>query len=303
MQKNKRHADELDIDIPLVRRLLAEQFPQWADLPLKLVLPSGTDHAIYRLGDELSIRLPRIEWASGQGEKEWLWLPRIAPHLPLDIPVPLAQGKPGEGYPWSWSIYRWLPGENAMHAHITDDVQAAHHLARFITALQRIDPAGWPEQEAPRSSRGVPLAKRDKSTREAIAALDGMLDTDAVMAVWEAALQVPAWQAPPVWIHSDLSPLNLLVQNGRLSAVIDFGGLGIDDPACEMIVAWSFFTPNTREIFRAALQVDNATWARGRGWALSIALIVIPYYQHTNPVLTSISRHVIDEILAEHRRT
>jgi aminoglycoside phosphotransferase (APT) family kinase protein len=297
------HADEVDTNVLLVRRLLAAQVPQWANLPLQSVQSAGTDNAIYRLGDDMAVRLPRIERATWQVDKEHEWLPRLAPHLPLAIPVPLARGLPGEGYPWNWSITPWLEGENLTIERIADPRRAATDLARFIAALQRIDPSGGPPPGEHNFGRGVPLAQRDSRTRDAIQALDGMLDTEAVAAAWDAALQAPAWQGRLVWIHGDVSSGNLLAAQGRLSAVIDFGGLGIGDPACDLMVAWTLFSGESREAFRAALSVDDATWARGRGWALSWALIFIPYYVNTNPVGVSDARHTIDEVLADHRST
>ncbi len=298
----KMHVHEVDIDIALVRRLLAAQFPQWADQPIDPVPSAGTNNAIYRLGPDMAVRLPRIEGATGPLEKEHLWVPRLAPHLPLAIPVPLAKGRPGEGYPWSWSVYRWLAGENAEQGCGIDLGQAARDLARFITALHRIDPMNWSAPSPPASSRGVPLSTRDAPVRAAIAELSGMVDTDAVTAAWEAALQAPAWHGPPVWTHGDLLPGNLLVRRGRISAVIDWEGLGVGDPACDLIVGWSFLSSPTREVLRAALPVDEATWARGRGWALSIGLIALPYYQDTNPVFAATARRMITEVLADHQR-
>jgi aminoglycoside phosphotransferase (APT) family kinase protein len=294
------HGGEVDTDVSLVRRLLAAQFPQWADLPIAPIPSVGTDHALYRLGDAMAVRLPRIERATWQVDKEHAWLPRLAPHLPLAVPVPLARGCPGEEYPWPWSITPWLKGEHVTIERLTDPRQAATDLARFLTALQRIDPAGGPPPGAHNFGRGVPLAQRDSHTREAIRALDGMLDTAAVTAVWDAALQAPAWQGPPVWIHGDVSAGNLLAVQGRLSAVIDFGGLGVGDPACDLMITWTLFSGESREAFRAALAVDDATWARGRAWALSWALIFIPYYWHTNPVGVSNAWRAIAEVLADY---
>lgn len=304
------HADELDIDVALARRLLAAQFPRWADLPIAPVASAGTDNALFRLGDDMVVRLPRIDWAVGQVEKEQRWLPRLAPHLPLAIPVPLAMGVPAESYPWHWSVYRWLEGENATVEPIADLRQAATDLAQFVTALRRIDTAGGPSPGPHNSGRGEPLANRDARTRAAIASLDelldggridsGRIDMDAATEVWEEALQAPAWHGPPVWIHGDLSPLNLLVERGRLAAVVDFGCLGVGDPAGDLIVAWNLLSAETRAVFRAALPVDDATWARGRGWALSVGLIALPYYQITNPVLAATARRMIDEAIADH---
>jgi aminoglycoside phosphotransferase (APT) family kinase protein len=297
------HADEVDTDVALVHRLLGAQFPQWADLPIEPVRSAGTDNAIYRLGDDMAVRLPRIHWATGQVDKEHRWLPRLAPLLPLAIPVPLAKGRPAEGYPWHWSVHRWLEGENATVERIADPGQAATALARFVAALQRIDPAGGPPAGPHNFYRGVPLALRDPHTRAALEALDGVLDTEAATAAWEAALQAPTWHGPPVWIHGDLQSGNLLAVQGRLSAVIDFGGLGVGDPACDLIVAWDLFSAETRDLFRAVLTVDDATWARGRGWALSVALIGLPYYLDTNPVFVRYARHVIDEVLDDHQHS
>lgn len=296
---NKMHTNEVNTDASLVRRLLTAQFPQWADLPIERVRSAGTDNALYRLGDDMVVRLPRIEAAAEQVGKEQQWLPRLAPHLPLAIPIPLGKGAPAEGYPWSWSIYPWLEGENATLDRLADLSQAATDLAQFITALQQIDSTGGPLPGSHNFFRGVPLATRDVATRQAIAELSGKIDTKAATAAWEAALQTPMWDRHPVWIHGDLQSGNLLVVEGQLSAVIDFGGLGVGDPACDLLVAWSLFTPEMRTIFRAALSVDEATWARGRGWALSFGLIALPYYEKTNLILADIARYAIEQVLAD----
>lgn len=293
------HSNEVHTDAALVGRLIADQFPQWADLPIAPVRSAGTDNAIYRLGEAMAVRLPRIDWAVDQVAKEQHWLPRLAPQLPLAIPVPLAQGRPAFGYPWHWSVYNWLAGENATVGGLADPARLAGDLARFVGALQRIDPTGGPPPGAHNSGRGAALATRDAPTRAAIASLGDELDTRAATAAWEAALRAPAWERTPVWIHGDLSGGNLLMRQGRLSAVIDFGCLGVGDPACDLIVAWSLLPAAARAVFRQALGVDEATWARGRGWALSVALIALPYYRTSNPVLVASARHTIAEILAE----
>lgn len=301
MCARKMHADEVDTDVSLVRRLLVAQFPQWADLPIDPVTSAGTDNAIYRLGDNMSVRMPRIHWATGQVEKEQRWLPKLAPHLPLAVPVPIATGNPGEGYPWHWSVVPWMEGETWTIDRIGDLREAAADLAQFITALQRIDPTGGPLPGPQNFFRGVPLSMRDAHTRAAIAASGDMVDADAMIAAWEAALAAPSWDGPPVWVHGDLSrPGNLLVAGGRLGAVIDFGCLGVGDPACELSAAWALFSGESRDVFRTALPFDEATWARGRGWALT-AVGAIPYYRDTNPAIVAEARHVIDEVLADHR--
>jgi len=298
----KMHKNEFVTDVSLVRRLLAAQFPQWAKLPIKLVASAGTDNALYRLGDDKVVRLPRIDWAVGQIEKDLQWLPKLAPHLPLKIPLPLAKGEPVAEFPWHWGIYQWLVGTDAIIDRMFDPCQAAVDLAQFITALQQIDTTGGPlAGEA--GLRGVPLAKRDAQTREAIKNLNGLLDVTEVTRAWNQALQAPEWDHPPVWFHGDLLPGNLLFEHGRLNAVIDFSGLGVGDPACDLMPAWVLFTGESRDIFRSALKIDDATWARGRGQALSQALIFIPYYLKTNPVGIRSARHAIIEILADFQQT
>ncbi len=290
------HVEEIDTDTLLVRRLLMAHFPQWADVPIRPVQSAGTDNALYRLGDEMVVRLPRIHWAVGQIEKERQWLLRLAPHLPLAIPVQLALGEPGEGYPWQWSVYRWLAGENLTIENIAEPNQVAIDLALFITALQQIDTTGGP----PPGSRGRSLATRDSDTREAIAALQDMFDAEAMIAVWDAALRAPEWDRTPVWFHGDMLPGNLLFERSRLSAVIDFGALGVGDPACDLMIAWNLFSGESRNVFRATLAVDDATWTRGRGWALSQASIFIPYYLNTNSIGVGYARRAIEEVLADH---
>ncbi len=298
MAPAKMHDDEVPTDTALVSRLLAAQFPQWADLPITPVASAGTDNALFRLGDDKVVRMPRIHWALGQAEKEQRWLPWLAPHLPLAIPVLLALGQPGEGYPWTWSVCGWLDGQNATADQITDPGRAATDLAHFIVALQGIDATDGPAPGPHNSGRGVPLAQRDAQTRAAITSLRDDLDTSAATAVWEAALRAPVWSGPPVWIHGDLQAGNLLAQAGRLSAVIDFGCLGVGDPACDVMAAWLFLSAENRDVFRAVLQPDAATWVRGRGWALSVGVIALPYYRTSNPVLAGIARRAIDEVLA-----
>jgi aminoglycoside phosphotransferase (APT) family kinase protein len=297
------HADEVDIDAGLVGRLLASQFPAWADLPVEPVPFFGTDNAIYRLGSDMAVRLPRRQKNTEQLKKERRWLPRLAPLLPLAIPVPLAIGQPAEGYPCEWSIYRWLEGETATIERIADLAQAATDLATFVSALQRVDPADGPLPGEHNSFRGVRLATRDESTRAAIASLGAAIDAGAVTAAWEVALSVPEWKRAPVWIHGDLDSRNLLVENGRLSAVIDFGCLGVGDPACDVMVAWKVLSAETRDVFRTALSVDESTWARGRGWALSQALMALSYYTlETNPVLVREAQRWMAEVLADFRK-
>ncbi|MYV98636.1 aminoglycoside phosphotransferase family protein [Streptomyces sp. SID3343] len=292
-------AAAIDVDAPLVAELIAAQFPQWADLPLVPVDSGGTDNTIYRLGTELSVRLPRVEWAVLSVEKEQRWLPGLAAHLPLDVPVPVAMGAPAEGYPWPWSVYAWLDGRDATVARPADPRRAAVALAEFVAALQGIDAADGPPPGAHNFFRGEPLARRDRDTRVAIADLADLFDTDALTARWEAALRAPGWTGPPVWIHGDLHAGNLLTVDGRLSAVIDFGGLAVGDPAADVMTAWSVLSADTRELFRAALAIDDATWARARGWALTVAVVALAYYRDAGHAIEHSARRQLDELLAE----
>jgi aminoglycoside phosphotransferase (APT) family kinase protein len=296
MAAAKMHAGEVETDTTLVRRLLAGQFPQWADLPIDLVPSYGTDHDIYRLGDQLVARLPRIEWATKQAAKEAAWLPRLAPHLPLALPVQLAMGQPADGYPFDWSVYEWLPGENA-NGTIDDLDQAAVDLAAFVQALRRVDTTGA-HPRAP-GGRGGPHEERDESVRRSIAELGDRIDGAATLRSWQESLEAPAWEGEEVWVHGDLLPGNLLVVAGRLSAVIDFGGLNVGDPACDLQPAWNVFAGDSRVRFRAELDVDDASWLRGRGWALAQAVAALPYYWDTNPGMIRQAAHALAEVLAD----
>lgn len=272
----RMHADELEIDEPLVRRLLAAQFPKWSNLPLRRIEPSGTDHAIFRLGDELSVRLPRIDGPLEPGSKELMWLPKLAPLLPVDVPAPVAQGRPGEGYRWFWEVHTWVHGENVPIGTI-DPIQAAHDLCALIEAMQRIPVAGAP------LGRGIPLAKRDKGVRYWLKRFDG---DPRVTAQWERALAAPPWDGPPIWHHGDLDARNWLIRDGRITGVIDWGLMGVGDPACDLMVAWKLHSPAARDAFREALPADNATWERARGWVLSQAVAILAYYTpKNNPTL------------------
>lgn len=290
----KMHENEFHIDESLVHKLIAHQFPHWANLRLKSVPSAGTDNALYRLGEDKLVRLPRIDWAVENVDKEFKWLPKIAPFLPFSIPLPLEKGRPTKEYPWPWSVYNWLEGNNPLIGQVPEIL--VHDLILFIQALHKIDlPNG------PLCNRGIPLEKKDVETRKAIQQLEGMIEVHTVTELWQRALKAPQWSKPAVWMHGDLSPGNLLIQNGRLSGVIDFGNLGIGDPACDLIIAWNLLPSHMRDVFRTGLGVDHATWERGRGWALSNALIALPYYKHTNPVLANNARHVIQELVHDYQ--
>lgn len=294
----KMHADEIVADIGLVRRLLADQFPHWADLPLTPVASAGTDNAIYRLGRDMCLRLPRRASAARLIDKECRWLPALAP-LPLTIPVPLGKGEPANGFPWVWSVCSWIEGEPATIDGLADSREAAITIAGFIKALQAIDTTGGPRSGALNHHRGVPLAELEQKTRTAIANLADEIDAVAATTIWDDALGAPPWDRPPVWVHGDLRPGNLLARRGWITAVIDFGLLGVGDPACDLIVAWTLLSPATRPAFRAALAVDDATWRRGRGWALYASVIAYDYYRDSNPALVTICKRALQQLLAD----
>jgi aminoglycoside phosphotransferase (APT) family kinase protein len=293
-------ADKFPIDTSLVTKLVTAQFPQWADLPIRPVEPGGWDNRTFRLGEEMTVRLPSAAAYSAQVAKEHRWLPQLAPHLPLPIPIPLAMGEPGEGYPWNWSVYRWLTGHPASSERIEDMNAFATELAGFLNALQRIDPNGGPPPGPHNFYRGGPLTVYDAETRRTIVALGDTIDAETATAAWEAALRA-TWHGPPVWVHGDVASGNLLVREGRLGAVIDFGSSGVGDPACDVVIAWTLLAGTSREAYRATLPVDRAAWVRGRGWALWKALITLSRSLDTDPTSANEARLVVDEVLAEHQ--
>ncbi|CAM5275233.1 phosphotransferase [Streptomyces badius] len=280
------------IEPSLVRGLIAAQFPHWADLPVEAVDASGTANAIYRLGADKAVRLPRTEGSAADVATEHRWLPRLAERLPF----PCRSRSPKES---RTRRSRALVGlhlagrrEPGPRRRLSSSDFLAADLAECVLALRRVDPA-----QAPPAYRSEPLASRDATTREALASLAGIVDAEVVAAAWNEALSAPPFAAAPVWVHGDLQPGNVLVADGRLAAVIDFGCTGLADPAVDLIAAWYLLTAGARETFRTAVAADDATWARGRGWALSIALLELAHYRETNPVMARIAAQVIEEIV------
>ncbi|HZT90767.1 MAG TPA: aminoglycoside phosphotransferase family protein [Gaiellaceae bacterium] len=263
------HADELAIDDVLVRRLVREQFPEWAGLPLARVEPWGTVHALYRLGDELALRLPRRAQWSDADHLVARWLPVFAPAVPLAIPVPVAQGGPSDGYPCHWTVCSWIDGEDGVRASC-EPLAAARGLAAFVAALQRVDAAGGP------TARDR-LAARDDDVRATIAQMGSR-----AVEVWEEALAVPEWDGPPVWSHGDLDARNWLVRDGRIVGIVDWDSFGVGDPAADVMVAWKLHSAEAATVFRETLGVDDATWARARGWTVSQAAMALTYYTREN---------------------
>jgi aminoglycoside phosphotransferase (APT) family kinase protein len=262
------------ITAEVAARLVAGQFPQWVGLPVVPVKLNGWDNTTFRLGDELSVRLPNADRYVAQIAKEHRWLPILAPSLPLPIPVPVALGRPSDEFPRPWSVYRWIAGEPASPDQVADQARFASSLAEFLAALQAIDASDGPPAGEHNFFRGAPLATYDQQTRQLIRLTARDIDTRAATKVWDAAL-ASAWERPPVWVHGDLTGSNLLAANGALHAVIDFGGLAVGDPACDLVMEWTFFTGDSAAAFRRGVHLDEATWARGRGWALWKALLMI----------------------------
>jgi aminoglycoside phosphotransferase (APT) family kinase protein len=291
------HEDEVDIDDALVGRLLAAQNPGLAELELVRLETWGTDHVIYRLGDNMAVRLPKIGWASGQGKTESAWLPVVAPHLPAEVPVPIFLGIPDSAYPHHWYVAPWIDGD-PVEPETADLSALATDLASFVTALQRIDTAGAPKPR--RGSRGGLLIHADAATRAGADKLRSETDVDALLVAWQAGVDAPPWAGPPIWTHGDLMDGNLLLRNHRLAAVIDWGGLKAGDPAVDLMIAWSLFTPESRQVYLNRLdRVDDAMWRRGRAWALFAALLALPYYHDTNPDIVARSWRTVDAVLAD----
>jgi aminoglycoside phosphotransferase (APT) family kinase protein len=288
------------IDAALVRRLVRAQFPQWAGLPVRPVAHDGWDNRTFHLGDTMTVRLPSAEGYAAQIDKEHTWLPRLAPHLPLPIPVPLARGVPAEGYPFPWSVREWIDGDTASAERIADPVVFATDLAAFLAALRRVDPTGGPSAGRHNFFRGGPPDTYDAETREAIDALKDRMPADTATEIWERALHA-GWRGSPVWFHGDVATGNLLVRDGRLAAIIDFGTSGVGDPACDVVIAWKLPTAESRQAFRETLSVDPAMWARGRGWALWKALITLA--GDDDPARLAVERRTLQTILTEYARS
>ncbi len=293
----KLKSGKFPVDVPLVQRLIARQFPQWADLPIRPVAMDGWDNWTFHLGESMKVRLPSAEGYAEQAAKESHWLPRLAPHLPVEVPVPLAVGQPDEGFPWLWSVYRWIDGEPVTRD--VDKLVLAQDVAGFLNALQAIDPVGGPPPGQHNFLRGAdPMAAYGAEARRFVDALDGVIDTKGAHAVLDAAAGSKG--ARPVWVHGDIGVGNLLARVGRLSAVIDFGCTAVGDPSCDLVLTWVFLDGESRTAFRSLVAVDEETWARGRAWALWKAALLAATNQIVHP-----EEHppleVIAAVIADHR--
>lgn len=291
---------QLKIDEILAKRLIAAQFPEWRELPIRPVEVSGWDNRTFHLGDNMLIRMPSAEHYAAQVEKEQTWLPMLAPSLPLEIPTPIAMGKPGEGYPWAWSVYRWLEGDTAASAKIDDLSEIASDMAKFLTAFHNIDTTNGPPAGLHSFHRGGSLATYDPETRDAIDVLKDKIDIQTATALWEEALAT-IWTKPPVWVHGDISPGNLLIRNGKLSAVIDFGQLTVGDPACDLAITWTFFKDKSRNTFKTMLPLDANTWMRARAWTLWKAFITAANFTNANNTEAKNCWQIIDDVLTDYK--
>jgi aminoglycoside phosphotransferase (APT) family kinase protein len=287
------------IDESLARRLIDSQFPQWSHLPITAFEHDGWDNRSFRLGSELTVRLPSGNWYAKQVDKEQRWLPVLAPELPLPIPSPVAKGEPDAEFPYPWSVYRWLDGEPASTARIGDLRDFATTLARFLNALGRIDATAGPAPGQHNFFRGDPPATYEEETIRAIDTLGDEIPAEDVKRVWADAMAT-SWERDPVWFHGDVAAGNLLVRHGRLAAVLDFGSSGVGDPACDTVLAWTFLSGSSRDRFRAELDVDAGTWSRGRGWALWKALITLVGHLERGAPEAAVPRREIERILADY---
>jgi aminoglycoside phosphotransferase (APT) family kinase protein len=275
--------------VSLVDELIRTQFPRWHGLPITHVEHGGTSHAIYRLGDDLAVRLPNREWSTGQAERESTVLSLLARHLPVATPEPVGLGEPGSGYPHRWTVVRWLPGHTATVSEVRSDTPI--RLAELIHALKGIEvgDAQW----VPHRGNAY-IGEHDDLIRERITQVGG---DPRLFALWQEALDAPPWSGPPRWLHADLHSGNLLFTGGELTGVIDWGCAGVGDPAGDLMAAWLFLDERGRRAFRRELgEFDDAAWVRARGWALHLAVLGLPYYRDTNPVFADICRHTLDQL-------
>ncbi len=289
------HDDEVVISDETVRGLIEDQLPAHASDPIVRLAPTGTDNQLFRLGEDLVIRMPRIPGAASAPAWEHRWLPALAPHLSIPIPAPLVLGRPGHGYPWAWTVVPWFDGQEPTPASIDLDEWAVG-LGSFVRELRRVPAMNAPVKD---EGRGGPLASLDEWVRRWTARVDpSVVDRQAVLALWEDALAAPAWSGEPVWFHGDLHEGNLVVRDGRLRAVIDWGVAGRGDPAVELNVMWGFLPESVAELYRDTVGLDAAAYRRGRGHALAPAISGVTYYRDSAPHLSALGLAAVQALLA-----
>lgn len=299
MPQARMHEDQVDVGTSLARQLLTEQMPQYAAMPLRRVPSGGTENAVFRLGEELAVRMPLYPGAVGGLLKEVRWLPVIAPHLSLEVPEVVATGQPSEDYPFPWAVVRWIRGEDAVTGGVESVRGTAVTLGQLVAELRSIDTTDAPKPGSEGFVRGLPLVGRDATFRSALAHCEDLLDVQQVQAIWEDALAAPDWDGPPVWLHADLIPGNLLLRDGRVVGVLDFGAMATGDPAYDVTPAWHLLDRDNRTLFREIVEADEAMWRRARGLVVSGGVIALPYYLNSNPSMVHVARHGIGEVLAD----
>ena len=295
---NDRREGRFEVDDKLARTLIDSQFRQWSRFPLEKFISSGTDHIIYRLGDELAVRFPVSTAAGDQAAKEQIWLPRMT-GFAVVIPKVIGVGHPANEFPFAWSVMNWVYGNDATTDAIVDWVKAANDLGQFVTELRNQNSFGAPMAGKHNAFRGTALINLDHIARNAIDALGDVFDQANLLHIWEQALDVHPWTAPPVWIHGDIHAANIVMRNGHIAGIIDFGLMGVGDPACDLAPAWSFLPSHARDTFRAAADVDDKTWQRGKGWGFYIGVIALSYYRNRNPILSDIAEKAIQAVIED----
>lgn len=291
MGQGHMHKDEIIVNEHMVQKLINEQFPQYTDLPIRKVNSTGTVNAIYMLGEEYYVRLPRLNWASSSLHREWHILPIVSKHVTITVPEVIGKGSPNADYPLSWAIYRWIRGEIFGHSYI-NEAEAATALARFITELHSIKTIS----DAPHAGR-KPLRELNEITINAILDCKTDINGEKALKLWRGLIDIEPWNGNRVWIHADLLKPNLIVNNGKLAAIIDFGSAGVGDPAFDAVAAWTVLSSETRALFKTLLNFDEHAWLRAKAYALHQAALIIPYYRESNPAFACQAMNTIDNIL------
>lgn len=289
------------ISLEIVKNLIKSQFPQFKKLQIKEVDVQGHDNRTFHLGDELLIRLPSAECYSDKVEIEQKWLPILAKNLSFQIPSSIAMGKPSRDYPFNWSIYKFIEGQsaNTLNLNKLDLNFIALQLTQFLKELHKVDIAGAPIPGVHNFYRGANLKIYDKETRSAILNLKKLINADAALKLWEKAL-ISKWEKSPVWIHGDLAPGNIIIKNNKLIGVIDFGGMAVGDPACDLVIAWTFLKDESRKIFKTNLALDSNTWMRAQGWALWKALISLDKIENKTSNEALAQKEIIENIIKDY---